>query len=188
MIALLLAVALTHPTTPEAACDAHELQAVVATTKNDWPTWQMELDRRFALVLAAERETDAQALPSGARKPFTAPAAVVLIGLVLLSIAVGKRSRALAVLGAAGCLVGAWLALRVVDGDREARARSVELRDCRIRIMQARQDVQHGALSRCLSDMAEADEDLMVWEARLKMQQPVTVADVEKLRGEMKPR
>ncbi len=188
MTFLLLAIAITTPQTPEAACDPHEMNGVLASPREMWSQWKSELDRRLALTLAAEHAVEEEHPPIQGRRPFAAAGAVTLAGLVLLSVAVGRRSRILAVVGALGCLAGAGMAVRVVDGDRQARARIGELRECRLRILQTRGDLEHGVLAKCLGDMAEMDEDLMVWQSRVKAAQQITLGDIEKMRSEIKPK
>jgi hypothetical protein len=74
----------------------------------------------------------------------------------------------------------------------QARAGGAEgvakLRTCRLRLLETRSQLEHNELARCIGDMAEVDEDLMVFESQVRAGKPVPLPAVQKLRSEINHR
>jgi hypothetical protein len=189
-IVLLSPPALALPATPEEACNDHDLQVMMSSTPDKRPGHMQELDQRFAFVLHEERAAEAGLADAGTHWAMDRglPAGLTLLGLVLILIAVSRKSRALALLGVVALLAGSGVALRTFQRDAALRARALDLKDCRFHIYEARFTLEHGELARALHDITEADEDLMGFEGKIKMGGKVELPEVQKLRGELSHR
>jgi hypothetical protein len=184
MIALLLAAATL---TPEAACAEPDLDRMRAAPAERRPLLRDELVRRAALVLAEERAVEEVA---GRRSPWVdsrLPVALGLAGLCALLVP-ARRSRALRAAAAMALVGAAGLPMRALAHAQAASARVAELRACRLRLVDTRAALQQGDLARCLNDLNETDEDLMLFESNIRAGHPVELRAVEKLRGELSHR
>lgn len=187
MIPLVLAVAFAGSYTPETACVEHDLQVMLNAPSEKSVANRVELDRRIADVLYAEREaeTSAVAKPRAWLTDEAAPAALGLLGLLVVAIAAGRRSRALAVAGALAIAGAGVVARAPIQKARDLHARIGEIRNCRIRLNEVRTMLEHGDYSRCLADIGEADEDLLLFQATLQSGGQIKLEQITKLRSEM---
>jgi hypothetical protein len=168
---LLLAIAISTPTTADTACNDTEFGAMISAPIAQASAFKQELDRRSALVLAEERAVQGgitPAPPPSLVGQFGAPFGLAFAGLVLVMIGAGKKARALALAGGLAIAAGGGLAIRSVAQQHAKLVRVSELRECRFKLLDTRSTLEHGGLAKCYNDLGEADEDLMGWSSRLK--------------------
>lgn len=189
MTFLLLALAISTPTTADTACNDQEFGVMISAPIAQAAAFKQELDRRSALVLAEERAIQGgirPAPPPSAMAQFGVPFGLAFAGLVIVLIAAGKKARAVALGGGLAILVGAALAVRSVEQQHAKLVRVSELRECRYKLLDTRSTLEHGGLAKCYNDLGEADEDLMGWSGRLKAGGAApTVEMIEHLRKEL---
>lgn len=185
MIALvLLAAVLPVAGNVTEACDETVVARARVTLDGKAAELATEVDRRAQLVLAEERRVEGE--PRGLSP--VASGTVAVCGLLLAALALTRRRTAVGLLGLVVATAGAGATIHLQRRD-EARARQlVTLVRCRLMLGEARHASLATQLGSCTHRIDEADEDLINWESTLGRNGTLTLQQVTKMHGELKPR
>lgn len=178
------------PASVEEACDEAILARCQRATAAQATLLGLDVDQRAQRALAEERRID-RAPPSGR---VTAHRVIVgaLAGLGALLALAGllRRRAAVGVVGVALLAAGLGLSSeirRALGADGPDPAALVRLTRCRLMLADARAALGQTQLGTCLHNLSEVDEDLIVWEEKLRSG-ALKVEDMRHLRDEIRPR
>ena len=173
------------PTVDE-GCEATALAAIQFSPPAKMPELVTEIDRRIAATLAEERRFAEASGGEGTLHRRIPPLTMVVLGALCVLASLRARRRALLVISGIVLLVaGATGFLHGGMKDSAAAARARQLLECHLRLAEAKGLLAQMRFARCNTDLAEADEDLVAWSARLRAGQPVTPDEVDKTHREI---
>ncbi len=179
------AIAVATPFTSETACLDHDLQVIAVAPAEQSANHRSSLEKRLRDVSGEEQRLVQAAAKSQVAGQVTVPMGLGIGGILLVALASLRRKHRWILLGTLLITAGTGLTLHALERDRQAQIRIGQVRSCLLKLRATQQKLAQAEYSRCRNDIGEAEEDLLMFQARIGAGQPISLQQVVKLRQEM---